>query len=83
MTGRVNRDGTVDIFAITSTVSANGDMGADPNKLVRVRDVLSATTPPSGPFVGQFFTLRTARAAEVFRGIAFAPQAFPGFDQSQ
>ena len=33
ITGRVNGDGTVTIYAVTSTVSANGDQGADPNKL--------------------------------------------------
>ncbi len=35
ITGRVNRDGTATIWATTSTVSANGDNGADPNKLVK------------------------------------------------
>ena len=30
ITGRVNRDGTVSIWAITSTVSGSGDQGADP-----------------------------------------------------
>ena len=75
MTGRVNRDGTVDLFAITSTISTNGDQGADPNKLVKVTDILNATTLPTGnPFIGRFFTLRSARAGEVFRGVAFAPQ---------
>ena len=81
MTGRVNRDGTVDIYAITSTISANGDQGADPNKLVKVTDLLSATTLPTGGgeygrdnCIGHFTTLRSARAGEVFRGIAFAPQ---------
>jgi hypothetical protein len=72
--GRVNHDGTVTIWAITSTVSANGDNGADPNKLVRVTDQISATTPPSaGSWLGTFQTLRSARAGEVFRGEAFAP----------
>jgi hypothetical protein len=80
MTGRVNPDGTVTIWAITSTVSTNGDQGADPNKLVKVTDVLSATTLPTGDgdnytgdFIGKFQTVRSARAGEVFRGIAFAP----------
>jgi hypothetical protein len=72
--GRVNRDGTATIWAITSTVSANGDNGADPNKLVKVTDLISATTPPSaGGWLGTFQTVRSARAGEVFRGIAFAP----------
>ena len=45
ITGRVNGDGTVTIWAITSTVSGNGDQGADPNKLVAITDQLSATSP--------------------------------------
>jgi hypothetical protein len=75
MTGRVNGDGTVDLYAITSTISANGDQGADPNKLVAVKDLLSATSLPKGNRVGldTFTTLRTAQAGEVLRGIAFAP----------
>jgi hypothetical protein len=39
LVGRLNHDGTVTIWAITSTVSGSGDQGADPNKLV-------AITPP-------------------------------------
>jgi hypothetical protein len=73
--GRVNHDGTVTIWAITSTVSANGDNGADPNKLVKVTDVISATTAPSGGWLGTFQTVRSARAGEVFRGVAFAPKS--------
>jgi hypothetical protein len=30
LTGRVRENGTVEIFAVTSTVSASGDQGADP-----------------------------------------------------
>lgn len=75
MTGRVNGDGTVTIWAVTSTISTNGDQGADPNQLVRVTDLLSATTLPSaGQGWGTFATVRAAQAGEVFRGIAFAPQ---------
>jgi hypothetical protein len=55
VTGRVNRDGTVTIWAITSTVS--GDQGADPNKLVEITDPLSATSPAAGEASR---TLRTA-----------------------
>jgi hypothetical protein len=78
ITGQVNRNGTVTVYAITSTVSASGDQGADPNKLVRITDILGATTlpPVSGGFGGDlehFVTLRTARFGEVLRGIAFAP----------
>jgi hypothetical protein len=81
ITGRVNRDGTVEIYAVTSTVSANGDPGADPNKLVKVIDLLQATTlPKDNFFLGHFFTLRSAQAGEVFRGIAFAPRNNGGGD---
>ena len=37
---------TATIYAITSTVSGNGDQGADPNNLVAITDTLSATSPP-------------------------------------
>ncbi len=70
--GKVNGDGTVDIYAVTSTVSANGDQGADPNKLVTVKDRLKATTLPNG--LGTFTTIRAAGYGEVLRGVSFAPQ---------
>ena len=70
ITGKVNGDGTVTIYAVTSTVSTNGDQGADPNKLVSITDTLSATTLPGSE---TFTTLRTANAGEVLRGISFTP----------
>jgi hypothetical protein len=70
LTGRVNRDGTVTIWAITSTVSGSGDQGADPNRLVMITDTLSAGTLPAGE---SFVTLRTANAGEALRGISFTP----------
>jgi len=70
ITGRVNRDGTVTIWAITSTVSGNGDQGADPNKLVVITDTLLATTQTAGE---SFTTLHTAGFGEVLRGVSFAP----------
>jgi hypothetical protein len=74
ITGRDNFDGTVTVFAITSTISANGDTGADPNKLVKVTDRVSDTTLPAGDdCLGHFTTIRRARAREVLRGVAFAP----------
>ena len=82
ITGRHNYDGTVTIYAITSTISANGDTGADPNKLVKVTDRVSDTTLPAGDgdndhddAIGQFVTIRSAQAGEVFRGVAFAPNS--------
>jgi hypothetical protein len=70
LTGRVNHNGTVTVYAVTSTVSGSGDQGADPNKLVAITDDLAATTLPAGE---SFKTLRTARFAEVLRGVSFTP----------
>ncbi|WP_156747703.1 hypothetical protein [Methylosinus sp. 3S-1] len=70
LTGRVNRDGTVTIWAVTSTVSGAGDQGAAPNRLVKIVDDLAATTLPAGE---AFTTVKTARFAEVLRGVSFTP----------
>jgi hypothetical protein len=70
LTGRVNPDGTATIWAITSTVSGNGDQGADPNRLVTVTDTLESTTLPSGE---AFTTTRSAGYGEVLRGVALTP----------
>jgi hypothetical protein len=82
ITGRHNFDGTVTLFAVTSTISANGDQGADPNKLVSVTDRLDARTLPTDDGdhdrddrFGHFVTIRAAKAGEVLRGITFAPAA--------
>ena len=74
LTGKVNGKGTVDLYAVTSTVSASGDQGADPNKLVKVTDLLRATTLPNGNGLGHFTTIRSAASGEVFRGVSFAPR---------
>jgi hypothetical protein len=68
--GRANRDGTVTVFGTTSTTSDLTDVGADPNQLVSVTDLPSATTLPDSE---AFTTLRTAEYGEVLRGVAFAP----------
>ena len=82
ITGRVNGNGTVVIYAVTSTISASGDQGADPNKLVKVTDLLKATTLPASGGLGKFVTIRSANAGEVLRGIAFAPRD-QGVDDGQ
>ena len=69
ITGRVNRNGTATIWAVTSTVSGNGDQGADPNKLVAVTDNLAALTPLAEAFT----TLRTAGFGEALRGVSLTP----------
>jgi hypothetical protein len=80
ITGKHNHDGTVTIYAVTSTVSASGDQGADPNKLVKVTDLLKATALPVGDGdndrddrLGHFVTIRSAKSGEVLRGVTFAP----------
>ncbi len=78
MTGHVGHDGIVSIYAVTSTVSTSGDQGADPNLLVKVTDRLDATTLPTDDLhhqtLGRFVTLHRAKAGEVFRGVALAPE---------
>ena len=72
ITGRLNEDGTVTIWAITSTTSGNGDTGADPDKLVVITDTPSNTTAASAD-KERFRTLRTAESGEVLRGVSFGP----------
>jgi hypothetical protein len=74
ITGRVNGDGTVTIWAVTSTVSGNGDQGADPNELVAISDSLSATTPVP---TESFATIRSAGFDEVLRGVSLTPGTLP------
>jgi hypothetical protein len=76
ITGTVNWDGTATIYAITSTISLNGDNGADPNKLVKVTDQISATKLATDSWLDTFWTVRSARAGEAFRGVAFAPEDY-------
>ncbi len=76
LTGRVNADGTVSLYAVTSTISSSGDQGADPNKLVAISDSLAFTTASQSS--GETFsTLESAGYEEVLRGVSFAPQAVP------
>jgi len=70
ITGRVNPNGTVTIWGITSTVSGGGDQGADPNKLVAITDQVSATSAPSGE---SFQTVQSAGSGQVLRGVSVTP----------
>lgn len=72
ITGRVGRDGVATIWAITSTISGNGDVGADPNRLVAIRDAVE-NIDAGAASNARFFTLRTADFAEVLRGVSFTP----------
>jgi hypothetical protein len=71
MTGTVNGDGTVTLYAITSTVSSSVDQGADPNQLVTITDNLAFTTAAQAA-TEAFSVLRRARYGEVLRGVAQA-----------
>jgi hypothetical protein len=70
ITGQVNRNGTVTIWAVTSTVSGSGDQGADPNELVAITDSPNATSPGSAE---RFRTVRPALFGQVIRGVSFTP----------
>lgn len=69
ITGRVNPDGTVTLYAVTSTISGSGDQGADPNSLAAITDTLSATTPGTEAFT----TIDAAKYGDVLRGVSFTP----------
>jgi hypothetical protein len=63
-----NGDGTVRIYAITSTTGQTlNDEGADPNQLVAITDTLAATSLPAE----SFDVIETAKAGDVLRGVAF------------
>jgi hypothetical protein len=70
ITGHVNRDGSVTIWGVTSTVSGSGDQGADPNQLVAITDDPSATAPAAGE---AFQTVLAPRYGQVVRGVSFTP----------
>jgi hypothetical protein len=62
----------VSIWATSSTVSGDGDQGADPNKLYLITDNL-ANTSPAVAAQETFTDLRDANSAEVLRGVSFTP----------
>lgn len=70
MTGHVNGDGTVSLYAVTSTVSGSGDQGADPNQLLSITDNLAATALPA---TESFTSLIPATNGQVVRGVSFTP----------
>ncbi|MBV8402020.1 MAG: PEP-CTERM sorting domain-containing protein [Acetobacteraceae bacterium] len=73
LTGKVNADGTVTLYAVTSTIgSALGDAGADPNQVVDITDMLAATMA-SQVTAENFTVLETAPYGDVLRGVALAP----------
>jgi hypothetical protein len=85
LAGRKNGDGTVTLFAVTSTVSAATDQGADPNQLVAITDSLGFQTAADAS-AESFTVLETAPFGQVLRGVAFvaldAPAANAGADRT-
>jgi hypothetical protein len=70
---------SLSIYGITSTVSGNGDQGADPNRLVAVTDDLTNTNATNAA-TEKFTIIRKAEFAEVLRGVSFAPSGKNGDD---
>jgi hypothetical protein len=70
LTGTVNANGTVTLYAVTSTIGSNlGDAGADPNQIVAITDTLSDTSAAQA--TGENFSvLDTAALGQVYRGVA-------------
>jgi len=71
LTGKVDKNGTVTLWATTSTLSASGDNGADPNKVVRITDELAATTMSSAIAAESFRTIAGPTYGKVYRGVAY------------
>jgi hypothetical protein len=74
LTGQVNADGTVTLYAVTSTVSNSGDQGADPNAVVAITDRLSYTTAEQAASE-QFRVIRAPAYGQVLRGVSLAPKS--------
>ncbi len=70
LTGQVSANGTVTLWATTSTVSGSGDQGADPNSLVTVTDKLGATSLPASD---RFSPVVAPTWGQVVRGVSFTP----------
>jgi hypothetical protein len=72
LTGVVDeKGGTVTLWATTSTSSASGDQGADPNKVVRITDDLAATTATLRVMQESFETVVGPTYGTVYRGVAY------------
>jgi hypothetical protein len=71
LTGVVDGDGRVTLWATTSTSSASGDNGADPNKVVRISDDVAATTMTGRVMQEAFKTVVGPTYGKVYRGVAY------------
>jgi hypothetical protein len=81
LTGKVNSNGTVTLYAVTATVTDSGagknwDQGANPDQVVTLTDTLADTT--AGQVSGESFNaLETSAEGSVYRGVALAPVPLP------
>ena len=71
LTGTVHPNGTVTLWATTSTSSASGDNGADPNKVVKIVDDLAATTVTKRVAKESFKTVIGPTYGTAYRGVAY------------
>ena len=71
LTGRVNKEGTVTLWAATSTSSASGDNGADPNRIVEITDDVAATALTGKAASETFRTIAGPTYGTVYRGVAY------------
>jgi hypothetical protein len=71
LAGRVNANGTVTLWATTSTSSASGDNGADPNKVVQITDQLAATSLTAASRARRSHTVAGPTYGTVYRGVAY------------
>jgi hypothetical protein len=71
LTGVVSKNGTVTLWATTSTSSTSTDNGADPNKVVRITDELAATTMTPAVAAESFKTIKGPTYGTVYRGVAY------------
>jgi hypothetical protein len=71
LTGVVNKNGTVTLWATTATSSTSTDNGADPNKVVRITDELAATTLTGPVALESFKTIAGPTYGTVYRGVAY------------
>jgi len=69
LTGRLNGNGTVTLWATTATSSASGDNGADPNEIVEISDLLSDTSLPT---MESFSVLDAPQYGLRYGGVAYA-----------
>jgi hypothetical protein len=71
LTGLVNKDGTVTLWAATSTNSTAGDTGADPNRVVEITDEVAATALTGQVARETFRTIEGPTYGTVYRGVAY------------